>query len=66
MFALGELHRFYLYAHPADMRKSFDGLCGLVSNELGDRPDDDSVYIFINKQPNKCKLLQWQAVLSVL
>jgi hypothetical protein len=22
--------RYYLYREPADMRKSFDGLCGLV------------------------------------
>lgn len=61
MFALGESHRFYLYAHPADMRNSFDGLCGLVSNELGERPEDGSVYIFINRQRDKCKLLQWQS-----
>lgn len=61
MFALSESHRFYLYAHPTDMRKSFDSLCGLVSNELGDRPDNGSVYIFINKLRDKCKLLQWQS-----
>lgn len=61
MFALSESHRFYLYADPTDMRKSFDGLCGLVANELGDRPDNGSVYIFVNKLRNKCKLLQWQS-----
>ena len=61
MFALSESHRFYLYAHPTDMRKSFDSLCGLVANELGDRPDNGSVYIFINKLRDKCKLLHWQS-----
>lgn len=61
MFALGESHRFYLYAHPTDMRKSFDSLCGLIANELGDRPDNGSVYIFINKLRDKCKLLHWQS-----
>lgn len=30
-------------------------------NELGDRPDNGSVYIFINKHRDKCKLLQWQS-----
>lgn len=61
MFSLSESHRFYLYAHPTDMRKSFDSLCGLVANELGDRPDNGSVYIFINKLRDKCKLLHWQS-----
>jgi transposase len=32
-----------------------------VANELGDRPDDGPVYIFINRQRDKCKLLQWQS-----
>ncbi|MBW2083861.1 MAG: IS66 family insertion sequence element accessory protein TnpB [Deltaproteobacteria bacterium] len=27
--------RIYLYSGPCDMRKSFDGLCGLVRSELG-------------------------------
>ena len=41
------------------MRKSFNGLCGLVANEIGRRPTDGSVYIFINKRRNKMKLLVW-------
>ena len=61
MFSLSESHKFYLYVYPTDMRKSFDGLCGLVSNELGARPDNGSVYIFINKLRDKCKLLHWQS-----
>ena len=27
--------RYYLYREPADIRKSFDGLCGLVEQGLG-------------------------------
>lgn len=61
MFALSESQRFYLYAHPTDMRKSFDSLCGLVASELEDHPDNGSVYIFINKLRDKCKLLHWQS-----
>lgn len=61
MFALSESHRFYLYADPTDMRKGFDSLCGLVTNELGDLPDNGCVYIFINKLRDKCKLLHWQS-----
>lgn len=32
MIGLHAQHRYYLYAKPADMRKSFDGLGGLVRN----------------------------------
>lgn len=61
MFALSGSLRFHLYLPPTDMRKSFDGLCGLVLGELGRSPDDGSVYIFINKARNKAKLLHWQS-----
>lgn len=61
MFALGTSHNFQLYNHPTDMRKSFDSLCGLVINDLGQRPENGTVYIFINKVRNKVKLLHWQS-----
>lgn len=60
MFALSSSLNFKLYAHPVDMRKSFDGLSNLVSNDLEKSPTDGSVYIFINKLRNKAKLLHWQ------
>lgn len=41
------------------MRKSFDGLSGLVRNELGRDPMDGEVYIFLNRQRSLIKLLVW-------
>jgi len=35
MFTLGNTLTYQLYRGICDMRKSFDGLCGLVRNELG-------------------------------
>lgn len=61
MFALSASCRFFLYAGPTDMRKSFDSLCGLVQNELQRSASDGTVYIFINKVRNKVKLLHWQS-----
>ena len=60
MFSLGNHHRYLLYNQPCDMRKGFDGLCGLVTNQLGRSPMDGGVYIFINKQRNQIKLLCWE------
>ena len=59
MFTLGSSLRFQLYSQPTDMRKSFDGLCGLVENHLNQSASNGDVYVFINKIRNKIKLLHW-------
>jgi len=43
------------------MRKSFDGLCGIVSSQLGFNPMSGDLFIFINRQRNRIKLLRWEA-----
>lgn len=52
--------RFLLYHKWADMRKSFDGLCGLVTNELNMTIKLGDVFIFFNKRQTHIKLLQWE------
>ena len=49
-----------MYREPTDMRKSFDGLCGIVSGRLGQSPTSGDVFIFINKPRNRIKLLKWE------
>ena len=44
------------------MRKSFDGLSGLIQNNLESNPCNGDVFIFINKRRDKIKLLHWQGV----
>ena len=61
MFALTTSQRFELYMRPTDMRKGFNGLSGLVANDLERSPDNGTVYIFINRARNKVKLLHWQS-----
>jgi len=43
------------------MRKGFDGLSGLVQDELGRNPLDGSVYMFINRRRDRMKLLVWES-----
>jgi len=59
MFGLGDHHRYYLFSQPTDMRKSFDGLSGLVKNCLTLDPRNGDVFLFINKTRDKVKLLHW-------
>jgi transposase len=48
------------------MRKSFDGLSGLVQNKLGRNPAGGDVFIFINKRRDKVKLLHWEGAGFIL
>jgi len=59
MLALTGATRIYLYRPPCDMRKSFDGLCGLVRLELGVDPLSDSLFVFCNRRRSMVKLLSW-------
>jgi transposase len=59
MLALTAATRIYLYLRPCDMRKSFDGLCGLVRSELGADPLSGSLFVFCNRRRNMVKLLYW-------
>lgn len=41
------------------MRKSFDGLCGLVISQMGGDPTSGAVYLFLNRRRDRLKLLVW-------
>ncbi len=53
--------RYFLYLEPTDMRKSFDGLCGLITSRLKADPMSGDIFIFINKPRNRIKLLRWES-----
>lgn len=52
--------RYFLFRERTDMRKSFDGLCGLVSDRLGQDPRSGDVFIFLSKNRTLIKLLRWE------
>lgn len=58
---LTDHHSYFLYNGPADMRKSIDGLCGIVYNELGRAINHTDVFIFLNKRCTHIKLLLQEA-----
>ena len=49
-----------MYREPTDMRKSFDGLCGLIGGQLCQNPMSGDLYIFINKKRNRIKMIRWE------
>jgi transposase len=48
-----------LHRQPVDIRKSFDGLLGIVRNGLGVDPLRPTFFVFFNKKRNKLKILYW-------
>ena len=62
MFTLSSSNKFHLYSEPTDMRRSFDGLSGIIQNNLESNPCNGDVFIFINKRRDKIKLLHWQGI----
>jgi transposase len=61
MLALNPAIRIYLHAEPVDARKSFDGLFGLVKNELGLDLRNGGLFMFLNKRRNRVKLMYWDS-----
>ncbi len=60
MLSLSSTCRYFLYRHQSDMRKSFDGLSGLVRDGLQKDPLNGDVFVFFNKRRNQVKLLLWE------
>jgi len=61
MFWMPSSLKFYFYRQATDMRKSFDGLCGLVAEVPNHNPLNGAVYIFVNRRKNRIKLLLWDS-----
>jgi transposase len=51
--------RISLCSTPIDMRKSFDGLLGIVRNVLEADPVADHLFVFLNRQHTLMKVLYW-------
>lgn len=60
MLHLSQSCTYYLYAGHADMRKSFDGLCGIIKSQMALNALNGSVFIFMNRRRTQVKLLLWE------
>lgn len=60
MFSLTSSMRYYLYASPTDMRRSFYTLSGMVTNRMGRNVQDGDVFIFINRPCTSMKILHME------
>ena len=58
MFSLDGSVKYWLYNKPVDMRKSFNGLSGIVTNGMCASLRSGDVYIFMNACRNMMKILR--------
>ena len=51
--------RVFAYSSPADMRKGFDGLYGLVADHLKHDPLSGDLFLFVASNRKRAKVLMW-------
>lgn len=59
MLSIPHSLKIFLAVEPADMRRSFDGLAGLVAQTLQADPLSGHLFVFRNKRSDRVKLLYW-------
>ena len=53
MFGLGLATKIYVAVEAVDMRKGFEGLYGLVRDQLGQDPLSGYLFLFSNRTQNR-------------
>lgn len=59
MLSLSPAVKIFLATEPADMRKSVDGLMGLVEGVLQQDPYSGYLFVFRNRSSDRIKILTW-------
>ena len=59
MFGLGPATKIYIAIETIDMRKGFEGLYGLVRDQLGHDPLSGHLFLFTNKTRTRLEALVW-------
>ena len=59
MISLPGTGRILLRRTATDMRKSFDGLSGLVRSEFAEDPLSGDTFVFLNRRRDLIKVLYW-------
>jgi transposase len=51
--------RVFAYPRPADLRKGYDGLYGLVQSAMRGDVLGGDLFLFVNRRRDACKVLMW-------
>jgi len=59
MISTGPATRIFLALGATDMRKGYNGLYGLIVNQLGEDPLSGHLFLFSNRDRTRLKALYW-------
>jgi transposase len=59
MLSLPSRTKVFLCMSPVDMRKSFDGLFGIIREEFQQDPLSGHLFLFVNKRRDRMKAIFW-------
>lgn len=59
MLTLPPSVRVFVCLQPTDMRRSFDGLCGLTESVIRQDPLSGHLFVFFNRRKDRVKILFW-------
>jgi len=59
MLGLSPAVRIFIYQGATDMRKSFDGLSGIVTQTASNDLLSGDYFVFLNRNRDRCKILLW-------
>ncbi len=59
MFTLPSAVQVFICLQPTDLRKSFDRLAALVSGVIGQNPLSGHLFVFLNRDRDRVKILFW-------
>ncbi len=59
MLYRGTPKRILAWSRPVDMRKSFDGLLGVIKSVLKEEPVSETLFVFVNRRCNYLKAIYW-------
>ena len=51
--------RIYAATAPIDLRRSVDGLAAAARDQIGHNPQNNSLFLFVNRRGNRLKALWW-------
>lgn len=57
MLTLPTSLRVFAYRFATDMRKSFDGLCGIIEAQLGQSVESGHLFLFFNRRRDRVKVM---------
>ncbi len=59
MLSLPSSLRIFVCLHPADMRRSFDGLARMAHDVVREDPSSGHLFVFRNRRGDRVKVLYW-------